>query len=372
MRDELAERLLAKVMAWDTVQVTRELPILQDMARYKYDEYQQFKTGERFIESLALWLLQFQPKERAAAYAFVRQRLVFISSSEMRQLVAEAFPTIIRPRILDLAAETGKFNPTKLKAIAGSSEYKTLLRRTLFLGLSDGAHTDLFRRTNPEISNEQIWHAYDYSDAKAKSLGTELVRDLEKHLKRKPTPEESKFRLICLLDDFTASGKTYLRPNKDGSGYGGKVATILNRLRDPAGALSAFLDTDRLEAMIVIYVAAAQAVDRLQADLPKLAAAKERLELRVVHTLPPELQLVDPRDAAMLALAKQDRYFDKQAETEATKVGGEDVRLGFADGRLPVVLSHNTPNNSLYLVWAEPWHDVRGLFPRVSRHRDYG
>lgn len=372
MKDELAERLLAKVMGWNTIEVTRELPILQDMARYKYDEYQQFKTGERFIESLALWLLQFQPKERPAAYAFVRERLVFISSAEMRRLVAEAFPTIIRPRILALAAESGNFHPTKLKAIARSPEYKTLLRRTLFLGLSDGAHTDLFRRTNPEISNEQIWHAYDYSDAKARSLGEELARDLEKHLGRKPTPEEAKFRLICLLDDFTASGKTYVRPNKNGSGHGGKVATILKRLRDPHGALSAFLDIDRLEAMIVIYVAAAQAVVRLEQELPKLALPKERLALKVVHRLPTELQLIDPRDGAVLALARQERYFDRQAETEATKVGGEDVRLGFADGRLPVVLSHNTPNNSLYLVWAEPWHKVRGLFPRVSRHRDYG
>lgn len=372
MKDELAERLLAKVLGWDTVQVTRELPILQDMARYKYDEYQQFKTGERFIESLALWLRQFRPKERATAYAFVRERLVFISSAEMRRLVAEAFPTIVRPRLLALAAETGDLPPIKLKAIAGSSLYKTFLRRTLFLGLSDGAHTDLFRRNNPEISNEQIWHAYDYSDAKARSLGSELVRDLEKHLGRKPTAEEAKFRLICLLDDFTASGKTYLRPNKEGTGYEGKVATILKRLRDPEGALSAFLDIDRLEAMIVIYVAAAQAADRLQLELPKLATSKERLELKVVHRLPAELQLIDPRDSAMLSLAKQDLYFDKQAETEATKVGGEDVRLGFANGRLPVVLSHNTPNNSLYLMWAEPWHNVRGLFPRVSRHRDYG
>ena len=47
------------------------------------------------------------------------------------------------------------------------------------------------------------------------------------------------------------------------------------------------------------------------------------------------------------------------------------MRLGFADGRLPLVLSHNTPNNSIYLIWAEDGHKVLGLFPRVSRHKRF-
>jgi hypothetical protein len=372
MRDELAEQLLAKVMGWVPAQVSRELPVLQDMARYKYDEYQQYAPGERFIECLARWLLQFQPAERAAAYDFVRKRLVFLSAAEMRHLVEEAFPTIIRPRILALAAEAEGTPPWRIRSVADSQAYKLLLRRTLFLGLSDGAHTDMFRRANPEISNEQIWHAYDYSDWKAKDLGAKLARDLEKLLGRDPKPEEAKFKLVCLLDDFTASGRTYLRASEDGKGFSGKVATIFKRLRNKDEALASFLDADRLEALIVIYVAASQAVEHLNSELPTLALPSERIELEVVHQLPPELRLAPPSDASILGLAKQDRYFDKQAETDATRVGGEEVRYGFADGRLPVILSHNTPNNSLYLLWAEPWHKVRGLFPRVSRHRDYG
>lgn len=371
MKDELAEQLLAKVMDWDPVEVTRERLILQDMARYKYDEYQQFAPGQRFIESLALWLRQFQAKERKAAYSFIRKRLVFFSAAEIRHLVGEAFPTIIRPRLLALAADSAKLDAYRVKAVINSPAYKILLRQTLFLGLSDGAHTDVFRRANPEISNEQIWHAYDYSQSKALDLGAKLKRDLKTLLGREPTAEEAKFRLVCLLDDFTASGKTYVRPEA-GQVFGGKVASVLKRLRDKEEALSAFLHPDQLDALLVIYVASAQAVAHLMTELPKMAAAGERLALEVVHRLPQEVRLVEPGDAGILALAKQDRYFDKQAETSATRVGGEDVRYGFADGRLPVVLSHNTPNNSLYLLWAEPWHDVRGLFPRVSRHRDFG
>jgi hypothetical protein len=48
MRDELAEALLAKVMNWSDEEKARERPILQDFARYKYDEYQQYAPGRRF------------------------------------------------------------------------------------------------------------------------------------------------------------------------------------------------------------------------------------------------------------------------------------------------------------------------------------
>ena len=42
MKELLAERLLASVMNWQPEDLARERPILQAMAAYKYDEYQQF------------------------------------------------------------------------------------------------------------------------------------------------------------------------------------------------------------------------------------------------------------------------------------------------------------------------------------------
>jgi len=65
LKDELAEALLARVMGWDQQKVAQERAVLQDMARYKYDEYHQFAPGQRFIESLALWLRQFPAGEPA-------------------------------------------------------------------------------------------------------------------------------------------------------------------------------------------------------------------------------------------------------------------------------------------------------------------
>ena len=84
MKKELAEALLAKIMDWSDQDKARERARLETFASYKYDEYQQFSPGRRFIESLAMWLAQFQPgAERRTAYAFVCDRLVFFSTSEI-------------------------------------------------------------------------------------------------------------------------------------------------------------------------------------------------------------------------------------------------------------------------------------------------
>src|ERR1044071_1827016 len=98
MRNDNAERLLAAVMGWtDQDHVLQYVPLLQLLAAYKYDEYQRFAPGKRFVESLALWLQQFDSADRQAALDFVLHRLVFISDKEFSHLVATAYPDVIVP-----------------------------------------------------------------------------------------------------------------------------------------------------------------------------------------------------------------------------------------------------------------------------------
>ena len=61
-------------------------------------------------------------------------------------------------------------------------------------------------------------------------------------------------------------------------------------------------------------------------------------------------------------------YYDPSAKDMHPEWGG-DVPYGYKECGLPLVLHHNTPNNSLFLLWAEDSAKVRPLFPRISRHR---
>ncbi|MCK9918027.1 hypothetical protein MXD81_53695 [Microbacteriaceae bacterium K1510] len=372
MRDELAEALLAKVLNWSDAEKASERALLQDLARYKYDEYQQYAPGRRFIESLALWLRQFATlDERRAAYEFVRQRVIFISTPEIRHLVELAFPTAIRPRLIAKAAAVLNVSALRCKHVVASSVYSTVLRQTLFLGLSDGARTDVFRRAHPVISNEQLWHAYDISDGKASSMGKKLTTAMKAQLGRDPTEEESSFHTVCLLDDFTASGTSYIRRDAEGK-WDGKIPRILEKIAQADSALSKIVRRAGVEVLVCIYVAADQAVQHIRTELANLDFPNGTVALEVVHALPPSAKLDDTRDTKIIALANNDRYFDPDSDDEHSEVGGTSSRLGYAGCRLPLVLSHNTPNNSIYLLRGEYDQTFTGLFPRVSRHKRGG
>ena len=369
MRKDLAESLLAKIMGWSDDEKAAERAYLESFASYKYDEYQQFSPGRRFIESLALWLNQFdEGADRRAAYDFVRRRLIFISNNEMNHLVELTFPTVVRPILIaDTAAELGA-DPCRVKAIVQTTEYRTRLRQTLVLGLSDGARTDWFRRANPQdMSNEQVFHAYDVSDAKTDGMVEDLSKHLAKILEREPTEDETKFRYIVLLDDFSGSGTSFVREDAKG-GWTGKIAKIVGNLMTAANLGGAIADQD-VKVIIVLYVAADQAIGHIEEHLPKLSFGKGTIEFHVIHKLGPSTPLEDERDKAILTLVGDDRFFDDDADDEHSKVGKTSKRFGYAGCRLPLVVAHNTPNNSIYLLWAEADQKVLGLFPRVSRHR---
>jgi len=94
----------------------------------------------------------------------------------------------------------------RILVICGSptSKIAALAKRTLFVGLSDGARIDGFRRANAGmIDNEQIILGYEISDEKWKDIYEELCN-------RTGDPK-ARFELVFLIDDFTGSGKTLLR-----------------------------------------------------------------------------------------------------------------------------------------------------------------
>ena len=370
MQRELAENLLAKIMEWDDATKAKERTRLDRFAAYKYDQYQQFAPGRRFLESLALWLRQFEKgEERKIAYEMVRDRLVFISNEEMNSLVDLTFPTIIRPMLLHDAARESNESVYRSKMVLASESYRRRIRQMVVLGLSDGARTDRFRRVNaPTISHEQVFHAYDISERKAEDMVCRLRHDLAKIMNCEPTAEEALFRYIVLLDDFSASGFSYIRSNSNSGQWGGKIAKIVTELSSDKGLGRCIADSE-VRVLVVLYIASRQAKEHIQKRLKKLSFKKGIVELKVVFELNSATQLDAEVDKDLFRLLKKDNYFDDEADDKHAEVGGTSMRFGFADGRLPLILSHNTPNNSIYVLWAEDRHGVLGLFPRVSRHR---
>jgi hypothetical protein len=372
MREALAERLLAQVMDWTPEDVANERPLLQAMAALKYDAYQQYAPGMRFVESLALWLRQFGTREeRLAAYDFVKRRLVFFSAAEIAHLVTITYPDYIRPLLTGRAARELRVDEACVSRIAESKEYQLLRRQCLFLGLSDGARIDTFRRaTTGELNHEQIWPTYEVSPEKATGILSELQADIRRIDGDRDKCDEARFRTVFLLDDFSGSGRSYLRDEAGDGSLAGKIVRFWEQLVNARSGLGQLVSLDDLYIGIVLYIATSSSQAYLEPLLAALFREHRgcRVGVHIVHRLEKDVALNATRDVAFMALV--DKYYDPKAEDMHTRKGGTDVRRGFAGCGLPVVLSHNTPNNSVLLLWANPDDlAIRGLFPRVSRHR---
>jgi hypothetical protein len=359
VRESLAERLLARVMGWEDADVARERPALQAFADYKYDEYEQYQPGRRFIESLARWLDQFPATERAAAYRFVRERLVFVSRAEMDYLVGAVYPDIVRPLLLGRAADDLGLPAHRCRRVAGDPAFKLRSRSCLYVGLSDGARTAVLRRSTPVIGNEQVVAEYSGLSEKADGLLDDLRADLREQ--GLPGAAQARFTTLVLLDDFSASGISYIRPDEPGKGKIAKLATILQ-------GLSGLFDHDDLVVLVMLYIATERALADLRPRVKQFeSSVGGSWDVRAVQRLPERMAIPrgeDPELHSLIDHAYSDEIYDKHMAK-----GGADGRYGFADCGLPLILSHNTPNNSLALLWADTSR-AEALFPRVSRHRE--
>lgn len=377
MRNDIAQALLLNVLegaSFEEIDEARKY--FQNMAKYKYDDYQQYYPGMRFIERFALWLNQFDNDDKKAALEFVRQKLIFISQAEMNLLVASTFPDVIREYLVkDVAVQINE-PEYRIKKILASDDYKKLLRQSLFCGMSDGAKIEYFRRSNAGIiSHEQIYLTHELSEERAGKMKEKLVEDLKKGLAvEQVLGADQKFKRVFLLDDFSASGTSYLKiSEKAGQKQAkGKIAAFYKSIFTSEGFKDVF-DIGQLKVYVILYLCTEQAKDQIEknfAELQKMHGHKP--ELICIHVIPSTDKLSELRDADIINLCKKDKYYDAdELEDEHTRQGGSNVKLGFGECALPVVLFHNTPNNTVPLLWSyDESKKFKGLFPRIPRHKE--
>jgi len=368
--------LIAEVMGWpgDQAQATREYAWLRLMSSVKYDGYSFFRAGVRFIETLATWLKQFEHSDRAVAYEFVKQRLVYLSLPEIQCLVDNFIPEVVTPNLREVVAADLGVRPYEVwKDSKGAEAFNRRLRKVLFVGLSDGSRIDLLRRSNfSRISQEQAVPMMNVDIEKWRDLNDNLVKD------EGMKPDE-KFEDVYLVDDFTASGTTFIRQ------IDGKWKGKLKKFNDIVGGARAELGkefpiADGYALHVHHYVSSHQARRNLDEKLAMAARDwKEKSFGKYSITegliLPVTLPLSQPGDAAALGLCET--YYDhalfKRLEKHCREAGMDTMKIGYAYCALPVVLEHNTPNNSIPLLWAETAgadgaHAMEPLFFRRDRH----
>jgi len=272
------------------------------------------------------------------------------------------------------------------------------MRRCLFVGLSDGSRIDILRRANAgRLSQEQVIPMMNVDNEKWRSLG--------KDLKQEQGPDVQ-FQDVYLIDDFTASGTTFVRINKDGEAKGKlpKFEKIIQEAKSALGDKFPIADGYRLH--IHHYVSTTQARAALDDRVTSVVAtmvdksfdaeflSKEGLTEGML--LGPDLPLgylsskvasgnnvesgsdglkanrTTDGDVIALCEAAYDPALFTRLEEHCREAGMTTMCYGYGHCALPLVLEHNTPNNSVPLIWAETGTPVkphmRPLFHRRDRH----
>jgi hypothetical protein len=381
MQEQLALRLLRRIMGWDDETAAQEYRWVRLISRLKYDGYGDYLAGVRFAESLAGWLNQFDPKDRQASYDFVKTRLVYFSPAEIQRLVEQLYPRFVEPRLRNAVA-----NELSLPAyiVLSNAEARRRFdrkrRQTLFIGLSDGARLDILRRANTGVlTNDQVVLATHIDDEKWIDLGKKLAENPLFAGEQTPV-----FESVYLIDDFTGSGTTFLRQKKDGA-WTGKVKKFWDVLaaarQSPAAAGRAIPVSERFSLHIHHYISSDQARNSINERLRFIASTRDVNQWfhEVIVTegflLPATTPISAASDPAMWAIC--DKYYDhdlyERLKEHLEESGQTHAKHGYAHAALPVIMDHNCPNNSISLLWAETdgksgHHTMRPLFPRRHRH----
>lgn len=380
MNSNLANQLLASIMKWEAQTLASERAALEFMGSMKYDAYDRYMPGMRFMSSLVQWLNDIEEEDRDEAYKFIKEKLVFISSTQMNYLVDLLYDSKIRPILLDMATTETDMPSYKRSSQVVRNRFEIEKRSALVVGLSDGAHTDILRRS-AGFNNEQVLTNYYPDGKKLKDMLDELRKDEKLKGIEKPY-----FRRIFLIDDFTASGKSFIRYDESDGEYHGKLKKIINELctknkKNNEGKvdikhMSYLLDPlqEKIQIDILFCIATEKARTNIKSNLDdylKSVGWQDKVEFNIyiVQLLEDKLSNDIKTDNDLVKVLKKEKHFVEECViSKSFKVGKNDSPwLGFDECALPVVLAHNTPNNSLPIIWqdAERFH---GLFPRISRH----
>lgn len=332
---------------------------LEFMARYKYDAYETFVPGRRFMEHLFSWLSQFKQEDRSIALQFVRDRLIFISQREMQDLARFLYYELIIPEILEAIIRKQHLKPFHYTE-AFERYFRETLRRCLFIGLSDGAKIDFFRRHNVELSQEQVLPYYRTPD-----------EEYVGRLRDDTGDPEAVFWAVFLIDDFTGSGYTLMHEEREHDGDERKLVGSLQRVYEHHSTI-----IDGADAVYLChYIATSNAHNTANTLAQRFPAYAGKFKTLAALTLSPHLGIVpeNPQaDAEMRRIYMMcERYFSPEYDNYNTQKGG-GIKFGYGRQGLPLVLYSNTPNNSLFFIWFEatkPTTPFHALFRRIDRHK---
>ena len=179
------------------------------------------------------------------------------------------------------------------------------------------------------------------------------------------------------IDDFTASGSSFIRIDNDK--FDGKLTRFFDAIRGNDIIKSLFVK--KYEIHLYFLIATKGALFYIEELLGQYMKKYPDFKIKVgcVQLLDDDAKFTnhtEPDAKAIMEIISDPSYINEQAFTKAYlksyQEGDKRYYLGYKQCALTVVLNHNTPNNSMPIIWqpkrVEKNKLLYPLFYRITRH----
>lgn len=263
------------------------------------------------------------PSERLHAL-FLLSNFMYFGDVELRVLIRALYRDLFKYPIIE---QLRKSSSNTLDSVTLRRQFSTELIRTRFLGIG-----------NPAESGTHLLYYFRQENGLTKDLFIHTHQIFNGPLHADVGLADTSIKRYVLIDDFCGSGD-------QATEYSAKVIAAMRDSAERSGAT--------VEVCYYVLFATAHGLARIrdESNFDRIAAVYEL-------------------DSTYVAFAEDSRYFrthpapiDRDFAYQMCKTYGEQLwpnyPLGYRDGQLMIGFHHNTPDNTLPVLWFEsvdpPW-----------------
>ena len=133
--------------------------------------------------------------------------------------------------------------------------------------------------------------------------------------------------------------------------------------------MNKLFDIENLKIFIILYIATKESLLHIETNFRKLVNKNIEINVSAILILEDDLKLDLILNNDFENMLK--KKFDSEIIDSHYKKGKHDKpHLGFNECGLSLIMNHNTPNNSLPILWHDDdSKNIFALFPRTKRYR---
>lgn len=328
---------------------------IMTLSRYKFSSYMHFKSPVRFKTILENWINNFSDSDKFTAFK-LSSRVLFITAHEIEYLQRYVYKKFISQYGLGMKNFLEEFLFVPLEEDVKVAEFFTLNeipgRKDTYKGVRNFINSidelvipvKKIEKISVDIEQVKLSNIENKDEIIDRMVQSKIRHAADMQMKIK---EYEQKKYLILLVDFSGSGVTV-------------ISDLIRILKiysfEIVFLFSYIICEDSLNELLKI---SKQNGDRLKIIYGLLLTSKVKClkENNIIFSKS------DISDIRILC----DKYFAQLKEHPDVKKWGEDIKYGYKDTQIILVLCRNCPNNTLPLIWAEN-DNWKALFPRTASY----